>query len=319
MPPPHRRQPLFNVSHAPDLAEAWNDSAARFEQIREAIGDGLPDWIACVAVSGSLARMEAHAHSDLDLIVVIDDRHRSVSAADAELALHRIWEKLDGLAAAPPKSDGIFSVCARWRDLIDPGSKGRIDENLITFGHRIQLLMDAQPVTCEPQFSELQHAILEWYAETRLADAFGEPGPFHWLWQDVHRYWRSLRSRTCWLDADHAAKSLALNVKLRSSRLILVFAFLLTLHESQLAQGSLTDTIERVVRSLRKTPAERLFGHSDAIVGWNTVWDFLRTAAARPVVETSDEIRNAMTQLAGAVTAKIDTAGREGNRQQWLL
>ncbi|MEO2034688.1 MAG: DUF294 nucleotidyltransferase-like domain-containing protein [Planctomycetaceae bacterium] len=316
---PHQRQPQFDVAVAPDLASAWHDSLERFRHIGAAIGEGLPEFVACLAVSGSLARMEAHSGSDIDLIIVLDDRQRPITDAAAGDVVDAVWGRLDALGAVRPKPGGIFSVCARWKDLVDAEAKGRIDESVVTFGHRIQLLMDAQPVTSPTQFAEIQKDILRWYSETRLAAVFNESGPFHWLWQDVHRYWRSLRSRTCWLNANDARKSLALNVKLRSSRLILIFAFLKTLQQHQDLQRSLDESIDRIVMSLHRTPVERLFGHGAELRSWNTVWDFLRGTIDHPATELHDDVRGALSQIAETVEEMIQNSARSGLRQQWLM
>ena len=316
---PSQRQPQFNVSAAPALASAWRYSAERFQHIIAAIDDCLPDFVACVAVSGSLARMEAHEHSDIDLIIVVDDRHQSVSDADATAAFNDVWDRLDSLRAVRPKHGGIFSVCARWKDLIDLSARGRIDESIVTFGHRIQLLMDAQPVTSPDHFEEVQKEILHWYSETRLAAIFDEPGPFHWLWQDVQRYWRSLRSRTCWLNADDEVMSLALNVKLRSSRLMLVFAFLKTLDQSCSAMPPPTSAIDHIVSSLHRTPAERLLIQPQTMTSWNSIWEFLRGTAIDPAFQLPADIQQALAELAALVAETIANTGRDSHSQQWLM
>ena len=319
---PNHRLPQFDVSVAPALASAWKYSAARFRQINMAIGECLPDFVACAAVSGSLARMEAHARSDTDLIIVLDDRCRSVSKAEAGAVFNSVWGRLDALGAVRPKPDGIFSVCTRWKDLVNPSAKGRIDENMITFGQRIQLLLDAQPIKSAALFAELQKEILYWYSETRLVAMFAESGPFHWLWQDVQRYWRSLRSRTCWLNADSEEKSLALNVKLRSSRLMLVFAFLMTLRKAQANKRLLPEIIDEVIGRLRLSPAERLFGNTtndNGMANWETVWKFLRETADSPTSELPDEVHRSLAGLAGSVEEMIAKTGRGNHSRQWFM
>ena len=316
---PNQRQPEFDVSAAPELASAWSYSADRYDQIQEVIHQCLPDFAACVAVSGSLARMEAHSASDIDLIIVADDRHRNITDTEAADAVALVWDRLDVLGAARPKAGGVFSVCARWNDLVDPASKGRIDESLITFGHRIQLLMDAQPVFSESRFLELQKDILVWYSETRVALMFEEAGPFHWLWQDVHRYWRSLRSRTCWTDTNDSAKSLALNVKLRSSRLLLVFGFLKALDVCDCLQVPLNSVVDSLTGILFRTPAERVLLQAESIACWNTIWKFIQETSVHPVSRLPPHILRALSELSDSVLELTGNPEQPGYVQRWLM
>jgi len=301
---PFERLPQFDAADTPSLTAAWSDSAKQIRRLRELM-HSLPDTVACAAVSGSLARMESHAQSDIDLIVVLDDRCDDIPEEAASRVFSGIWDRLDTMRAVRPKFGGIYSICARWTDLVDPVARGRIDESIITFGHRIQLLMDAQPIHGDDTLIDLRTEILRWYSETRLADIFREAGPFHWLWHDVQRYWRSLRARTCWLDADDPCKSLALNVKLRSSRLVLVFGFLHSIATVQTASHEESLILELVAR-LRRTPIERLFGNGGAdaqtgLASYDRVWDFLRTNAANSATELPPEVIAALDELALAV------------------
>ena len=319
---PSERVPTFDTSHAPLLNEAWEYSRNRYQQIEAAIRKTMPDFVACTAVSGSLARMEAHQHSDIDLMIVIDDRAIKVSDREATRTFDEAWNQLDAFGAVRPKPGGIFSQCVRWKDLTDPSAKGRVDESIVTFGHRIQLLLDTQPVTSPGPFCELQSDILDWYSETRLASIFDEPGPFHWLWQDVQRDWRSLRSRTCWLNAHDTAKSVALNVKLRSSRLMLIFAFLSTLHQQQTPQQPTATVIREIQCALTLTPAERLFGTAELAPGltsWEEIWAYLQQSANRPAAHLPTPIKHALAQLAQSIEQSITTHGRASHHRNWLM
>ena len=265
--------------------------------------------------------MEGHAYSDIDLVVVVDDRNVAVSDDESHETITQVWDRLDSLNAVRPKPGGIFSVCARWKNLLDPAARGRIDESVTTFGHRIQLLMDAQPVFSPDRFTELRRDILTWYSEHRLAAMFDEPGRLHWLWQDVQRYWRSLRARTCWLDADSPNKSLLLNVKLRSSRLTLVFATLKTIQIAHHVADN--QVVPSLLQSLHKTPLERLFGdHShnsqSGLAAYETIWSFLRDNAADDVRDLPCEVGQALNTLSDAVAAQI-TSHSASDLRPWIL
>ena len=319
---PRARSPLFAASAVPSLASAWIHSQKQLQNLRGSLPP-LPDSVACVAVSGSFARMECHSHSDVDLIVVLDDRRRHVPDETAAEIIGSIQERVDLTGAARPKPEGIYSHCARWSRMTHAAAKGQVDESLTTFGHRIQLLMDAQPLCGDDLLTDLRHDILQWYSETRLLEMFSEPGRFHWLWQDVQRYWRSLRSRTCWLDAHNICKSLSLNIKLRSSRLVLVFAFLLSIVNAESASNP-SQHVARLVADLRRTPLERLFGNGGqqadkGMAAYDCIWRFLQTSAVNPTSKLPAEVNSALQELAVAVrqVTIAQSSGRDPDR--WFM
>ncbi len=246
------------------MATAWAFSARQLELLRRSL-DLHDAEIACVAVSGSLNRMEGHAKSDLDILIVIDDRDRDYSQDERHRIYDSVWAQLkrvpDLKSLKPPKSGGVFSTCASWTAMTDEATRGIVDADLITFGQRMQLLLDAQPVAGDALFCNLQSDLLHWYSENRVSRIFAESSSFHWLWQDVQRYWRSIRSRACWLHADQPHKSLQVNLKLRSSRLVLIAAFLQAIRtaEATAAEDQQQATlIECLQQQLTLAPLQRL-------------------------------------------------------------
>lgn len=258
--------------------------------------------------------MEYHAASDLDLLVVLDDRHTTISQESASILFREIWQRIDteGLDAAHPKPGGVFSQCVSWRALTNPAVRGIVNEDMTTYGQRMQLLLDAQPVLNNHSFEELQIDLLNWYAETRVSGLFEEAGPFGWLSQDVQRYWRSIWSRAYWLHEDDADKSMEVNVKLRSSRAVIVAAFL---HAIDVAQNTETDTtaaVSALQQQLTGTPLERLTSGLSAketsnLLGYyQTIWHYL---SERNVADSSfsEEIKNALTALGEALPNSVNS------------
>ena len=311
--PQHRRF-SFNDWRAelPALRAAWDYSAKQFELLRKAFNDQqLPEHLACVVVSGSLSRMEAHSESDLDLIVVADDRNCDV---DEEALYESVWSTIEsGLVGdhfRRPKPRGIFSVCASWRKMTDAANRGLVNEDVSVYGHRMQLLMDAQPLILATTFCDLQRDLLQWYSEYRICQLFGELGPFHWLWQDVQRYWRSIRSRACWLHSDDAKKSAEVNLKLRSSRLAIVAAFLGALNDSQ-QSGGFEQATSQLLNQLRRTPLERLVSYSEQqgcelLKDYESIWIRCRDLTEANCGITSDD-RSTVGQLVDRIVAKYST------------
>ena len=301
-------RPFPFSKHVPsgELVTAWEFSQRRISDVARVIESLMEPTPACVAVSGSLSRMEGHELSDLDLLIVVDDRdEREVDAED----LHRrVWraleERLPGPEVERPTAGGIFSRCVSWKDVTNLSRRGVVDEDIDTFGHRIQLLIDSQPVTGSEQYVQLQREILDWYREDRIRALFGESSTWHWLWQDVQRYWRSLRSRSCWIASGRLGKSMEINLKLRSSRQTLVAAFLHTLDRVGMTDGC----DELILEALYRTPVERLADAStraaELVGAYENLWarcrelNHFNSGAHDVTPEISDADRQIVGQLA---------------------
>jgi hypothetical protein len=305
---PHQRMPSADLSAAMDLLdEAWRRSRERFADIRRLLDEGpMPAAVRCVVVSGSLARMEYHDRSDLDLLVVIDE-----DQAEAGQILDSVWRLLCPLKFRQPKSDGIFSRCVVRANVLDESARGIINESLTTYGQRMQLLLDAQPVWGHHQFEQLQADILHWYREERVAGLFQEAGVFHWLWQDVQRYWRSIRSRACWLNSDSPKKSLEVNLKLRSSRLMIMYSFLASITDAHRNCRQPDDCIKHLSGQLRSTPLERVASalqavHADPepmLQAYERVWKYTADLGNHDASDSVPEnILNELRVLAKHVT-----------------
>ena len=107
-----------------------------------------------------------------------------------------------------PLSDGIFGVCALRTALVNSATRGTISEDMTTFGQRMQLLIDAQPLWGDAEFAKLQNELLGWYSEIPRGKSLGETGRFYWLRHDVLRYWHSLCSRAAWIQPHDLQKQL---------------------------------------------------------------------------------------------------------------
>lgn len=249
--------------------------------------------------------MEAHESSDLDLLVVIDDTDTDSTARRSRLAFENIWETIRrasfGPQIRPPKSDGIFSEPVSWKNLTDCSRRGVVDEDVTTYGQRMQLLLDAQPVLGHRRFWALQQDLLRWYSEQRIAEMIGEAGPLHWLWQDVQRYWRSIRARASWLYQDSADRALEVNLKLRSSRLVIIAAFLLSVSNASRQSGNVQDCIDSLCAQLTRTPLERLVNHCtgdplELLGSYQQLWVRVKAIVRSDKSATAAD-RSAMNQL----------------------
>lgn len=227
---PAARESVVDLRSYPALHGAWRESWQTLAVMRELLaGEGLPPEVRCVAVSGSLGRMEQTSHSDVDLIVVLHD-DIATEGDRAARAFQSVWRPLASLGLPPAKTHGIFAAPTSQTELCRPVDVGKIDEAVGVFGKRIQLLLDAQPLYADASFASLQEAVLARYGQD---DALRH-GDGHWtcLQRDVIRYWQSMAVQCRWRQRDDAAAWRIRNLKLQHSRRLMVAGLLLLLGEA---------------------------------------------------------------------------------------
>lgn len=237
------------------LQTCWSASLETYSKAQTALAQISidEDLIHCLAVAGSLGRMEVQSHSDFDLLVFLNDTVATDNKAVARQT-EEIWQCLENLGLRLPKSWGIFADAASPSMLLDPSSLGDLNESRSIFGKRIQVLLDCQPLTNPENFSSLQKQILSWYATAFVSD--GDDSQWRYLINDLVRYYKSY---SAWhqfkLTVEHDDSWYIRNAKLGSSRLIMFAGLLLQL-------GSLshhtTDKVNDLGHRLRQTPLERV-------------------------------------------------------------
>jgi hypothetical protein len=240
------------------LDVSWNRSADLHADFRQALIDArLPDSIRTVAVSGSFGRMEVVDGSDCDFIVVLSDK--ALGDVDTQLSTHAsecfelVLNATRGLGLSASKAGGIFSVPTSVERLCTPKSMGVIDEAMDAFGHRIQLLIDSQPVYGFDEFTRIQNSILKRYASETIE--FDSTKQWTYLLNDLIRYHRSLCVRTQWATRAHPAKWRMLNLKLWHSRLMNYAGLLFLLGE---CSRKTSDKVAWLAARLPLTPLERV-------------------------------------------------------------
>jgi hypothetical protein len=138
------------------------------------------------------------------------------------------------------------------RELFDP-PLGEIEESPRTFGTRIQLLLDAQPLWEVERFRRLQRSVLQRYLTP--APESDREECWSYLLHDLSRYFRSLALKYQWEDRDQMQRWRLRNVKGWFSRPLMQMA-LLTLLRASLEKGR--DPEAWVSARLHLTPLERL-------------------------------------------------------------
>lgn len=245
-----------HFERCPTLQRAWQDSRLTFERVAAALSDYDPDGrdVITLVAAGSLGRMEALAHSDCDLIVIVPD-DIEVDSHRGRAIMHDVWSRLEPLELRLPKSWGIFVEPASAAGLTRPQSLGDLNESGKVFGKRLQCLLDSQPLFRADAFRTLQRRLLDWYATGFLAAA--PDREWTYLLNDLIRYYRSYAAwQQFELKIEHDDSWYIRNAKLRASRLIMYAGMLLLLGESSRVDGR--DKIDWLLDKLALTPLERV-------------------------------------------------------------
>lgn len=239
------------------LADCWQRSRETLLQIRKIFSDEMPSDVVTIYVCGSMGRMEQIPSSDCDLVIVTNDDVLPKSDRAREIHVE-IWKRLEPLGLVRPKPKGIFSQPVTWWQLINPETRGQVDEDQFVYGKRIQLLLDSQPVYRADHFVRLQREVLHRFQR------FSPNQPAEqWLGllNEVIRYWKALSVRTLWLDETSRGDWRYLGVKFRHSRNLLIFGFLMLLGEASSQQN---DSLELLHSRLALTPLERVCRCADS-------------------------------------------------------
>lgn len=242
----------LDLSNHPSLATAYeysNRLLARLGASLERHAGGL-SAITTVALGGSLGRLEAHRHSDFDcLIFAADDAPPETIETETMTVMRLLGES--GLKA--PKVSGIYGQAIQPQSLLDPAALGSLSESPQLFGHRMQLLLDAQPVFRPGQLRELQRAVLAWYGS-----GFHQRDPaegWAYLINDLGRY---RHAYSAWqrykLSRSNDDSWQLRQAKLRSSRTITFASFNFVLGITNHSPNKHAEALDY----LRHTPLQRL-------------------------------------------------------------
>ena len=203
--------------------------------------------IEAVVAAGSLGRLEAHAGSDFDGILLAT-RDGPDRVPDA------FFDVVERCGLKPPKADGIYRRTVHTPVLCQPALRGSLEEPAEYFGKRMQLLLDARAVLGETAFAGAQRDVLAWYAGDTLARY--PDAQWTLLINDLMRY---LHAYAGWqqFKFSHGADDgwYLRQAKLRSSR-VLTFAGLLLLLGASSTLG--TGKFEWLAARLPLSPLARV-------------------------------------------------------------
>ncbi len=241
----------FPLADYPALQAAWSFSQRRLREIKHTLAAAsLSPDIVTVGIAGSLARMEATAESDCDLVVVL----RSDVAREVGLKVFAdVWRALAPLELEAPQPGGIYAAPVLIDQLLDPQTLGKVSEDQRVFGSRMLFLQELQPVWGEGPFRELARAIVQRYAAHYVA--VDQSKQWSYLLNDLVRYYKSLCQTYMFGELGRDDCWRLRNLKARHSRLLIYVGLLFLLGES----SRTTDRKESwLAARLTWTPAERL-------------------------------------------------------------
>lgn len=254
--------PISFAAERPGLASLDNNLAQRrcwlasqrvIHQLSQCLARAvLPPEILTVAISGSIGRMELTSYSDADILVIARAGTQDEPSLRGAL-VDAVWDVIGHLALPRPLPGGIFTRASSADQLLDRSRLGVIAEDVTRFGHRMQLLLDAQPLYGATSFSVLQRDVLEWYG---AGDAALDPGSsWDYLTHDLVRYLRCLAIDAQWKRRDQPFEWRLFAAKLDHSRRVLFVGLLWLLAESL---TTCDPRIPWLTERLRLTPLERL-------------------------------------------------------------
>lgn len=235
------------------IASARDFSSSQLERIRLSLkNDPPPDelQIDTLAVAGSLARLEASAVSDLDMIIV------TRPPSDTEKVQSIInWRDqfCDAMAIDRPNRKGVFHEPADRVSI--ERIAGEAGESYELSAKRALLILESDHVYNSVEYERLLSNTLDSYTEDVRGDSTKN---FVFLLNDTIRYFRSLCVNYQYTKSEiEYGKWPLRNIKLRHSRLLMYFSLIASI--GVLSACSTPEKVEGLRKLVSYEPLRRLF------------------------------------------------------------
>ena len=237
---------------APACERAWAFSQSLLLILEQQIGSvQWPVEIDSLWLAGSLARREAGPNSDVDPIIIVANgvspQHPAVVQAHAQYSAI-----LSQTGLALSQKSGIYTQPISRDELLDPLRQARLDEDYATYGTRMALLLEAQPLT--PGADAVQWDILR---------SFDSPAGYvvtglryRRLLDELIRYYKALSLRYQHEHRDHPARWRLRTLKGRFSRQLWYWGLIGLIVAAQTVPAEEQRVWWRA--QLLRTPVERL-------------------------------------------------------------
>lgn len=220
---------------------------------------------ACVYVTGSYGRLEACAHSDLDLFILgkstYNDKERkedrSLTKLNEICVKADLIHKAGSLGFDPFSGDGEYLQHYTFHELTEMLGK-RQDDAANTFTARLLLLLESRPLI-EPDvyWEQVENVISVYFEEFEDHKSDFMPA---FLINDILRLWRTFcvnyESSTKSDPLEEKIKRKIKNYKLKHSRLLTCYSAIMSLLAIYSQTGSVTPS--DMLGMVKATPLERL-------------------------------------------------------------
>lgn len=208
----------------PKLLHFVEQSAAKLEIMRDAakgiFGD-TPNFV--IGVNGSLARREYTSGSDVDLFFLVLDG----DTEGAEAAQEKFRTRLREIGVKMPASGGVFESPLPADNMV--ATIGGNDDTNIFITRRMLFLLEGEWIFNQAAFESIRQALISRYVE----DGLDDKKICLFLLNDIIRYWRTICVDYEYKIAGGGKAKAVRLIKLRFSRMLLYFAGVVAIGETQ--------------------------------------------------------------------------------------
>lgn len=236
-----------NFARYSSLLSNWKFSNEVLTGTRQKLKGKLSANVECIALAGSLGRLEGCSSSDADYIMIVTEAQDKSVGQDKKV-LHDV---LSSLSVSPPNKSGVFSSPRAPSELIE--SVGNAEEESDVLGKRMLLLLESRPIFGDVKFLELIRRIFDRYTSEVNHDSSKDHA---FLLNDLIRYFRYIcvnYQSSFWRENE---KWPLRNIKLRHSRILMYTGLLFLIGEASKYDDA--KKVGVVWDNLGLTPLERI-------------------------------------------------------------
>lgn len=224
------------------LMHFHEQSAEKLETMRDAAKAMFGDASGFViGVNGSLARREYTSGSDVDLFFLVVNG----DVAGAKAAQEKFRQKLQEVGVKMPALGGVFEEPLPADEML--ATIGGNDDTNTFITRRMLFLLEGEWIFNRPAFEETRQALIGRYVEEGL----DEKKICLFLLNDIIRYWRTICVDYEYKIADGGKAKAVRLIKLRFSRMLLYFAGVVAIGQTQ---GLPCKEKRRILDELLSTP-----------------------------------------------------------------